>query len=189
MVKLVLTPHSHWRHCIRKSIPSAPRPAKGAASRNPVRLKFHWPRKHSTANRNWPERVNKMEDSRVEAEVRLPTEDVQADLPFYTGRLGMRLDSIFPADDPAVAVLTGHGIRLRIERGAPEPPGTIRVLSEDPDRFDGGNRVLTAPKRCSYRTGSHQSADDHSRDGTRVCRAAAERQGAVDHWPGRHAVP
>ena len=86
-----------------------------------------------------------MADSKVEAEIRLPTKDVQADLPFYTGRLGMRLDTIFPADDPAVAVLTGHGIRLRIERSAPEAPGTIRILSDDPDRFDGGNRVLTAP--------------------------------------------
>ena len=86
-----------------------------------------------------------MENPRAEAEIRLPTADVRADIPFYTERLGMRLDTIFPADDPAVAVLTGHGIRLRIERGAPESPGTIRILSADPDRFGGGSRVLTAP--------------------------------------------
>ncbi len=81
----------------------------------------------------------------IEAEIRLPTKDIHADLPFYTKTLGLRLDSIFPADDPAVAVLSGHGIRLRIERGAPEPPGTIRLLADEPDLIAGGSRSLTAP--------------------------------------------
>jgi len=31
-------------------------------------------------------------------------------------RLGFRLDTIFPADDPAVAVLTGHATRVRLVR-------------------------------------------------------------------------
>ena len=81
----------------------------------------------------------------IEAEFRLPTKDVQHDLAFFTGRLGMRLDTIFPADDPAVAVLSGHGLRLRLERGAPEAPGTIRLLTEEPDGFAGGERELIAP--------------------------------------------
>ncbi len=37
---------------------------------------------------------------------------------------------IYPADDPEVAVLSGHGLRIRIEKGAAEAPGTIRY----PDR-------------------------------------------------------
>lgn len=81
----------------------------------------------------------------IEAEVRLPTKDVQHDLAFFTGRLGMRLDTIFPADDPAVAVLSGHGLRIRLERGAPEAPGTIRLLTEEPDGFADGERELVAP--------------------------------------------
>lgn len=79
------------------------------------------------------------------AEVRLPTSGLRADLPFYTGTLGMRLDMIYPADNPEVAVLSGHGLRLRIEKGAPEAPGTIRILTDDPDGFAGGKRRLTAP--------------------------------------------
>ena len=57
----------------------------------------------------------------------------------------MRLDSIYPADDPQVAVFSGHGLRLRLETGASEPPGTIRILTDDPGTFAGGARELTAP--------------------------------------------
>jgi len=79
------------------------------------------------------------------AEIRVPTADLREDLPFYTGTLGMRLDMIYPADNPEIAVVSGHGIRLRIEKGAPESPGTIRLLCEDPDGFAQGKRSLRAP--------------------------------------------
>ncbi len=79
------------------------------------------------------------------AEMRLPTSELRDDIPFYTKTLGMRLDMIFPADDPQIAVFSGHGLRLRVEKGADEPPGTIRILSDDPDGFADGQRRLTAP--------------------------------------------
>lgn len=79
------------------------------------------------------------------AEIRLPTARLRDDLPFFTGRLKMRLDMIYPADDPQVAVVSGHGLRLRLETGAKEAPGTIRILTDDPDGFAQGARDLTAP--------------------------------------------
>jgi quercetin dioxygenase-like cupin family protein len=79
------------------------------------------------------------------AEVLLPTSELRNDLPFYTKVLGMRLDSIFPADNPSVAALSGHGLRLRIEKGADVPPGRLRILTDDPEAFAGGQRHLTAP--------------------------------------------
>ena len=79
------------------------------------------------------------------AEIRLPTQDLRADLPFYTKVLKMRLDTIYPADNPEVAVLSGHGLRLRIQKGAPEAPGMLRILTDDPDGFADGKRTLTAP--------------------------------------------
>lgn len=79
------------------------------------------------------------------AEMRLPTKELRDDLPFYTKTLGMRLDMIYPADDPRMAVFSGHGLRLRVEKDAPEAPGTIRILTDDPDSFAGGVRHLTAP--------------------------------------------
>ncbi|PZQ95877.1 MAG: cupin [Cereibacter sphaeroides] len=81
----------------------------------------------------------------IRAEFRLPTAELRDDLPFYTKTLKMRLDMIYPADNPEVAVLSGHGLRLRIEKGAPDGPGTIRILTEDPDGFADGKRELTAP--------------------------------------------
>jgi quercetin dioxygenase-like cupin family protein len=83
--------------------------------------------------------------SDIKAEMRLPTQELRKDIPFYTKVLGMRMDSIYPADDPQVAVFSGHGLRIRIEKGAAEAPGTLRILSDDPDGFAQGKRTLTAP--------------------------------------------
>ena len=79
------------------------------------------------------------------AEVVLPSTDFAADLQFYTRRVGFRLDTIFPADNPAVAVLSGHGLRIRLERGGDVAPGVLRLLCTDPDALGAGQRELTAP--------------------------------------------
>lgn len=78
------------------------------------------------------------------AEMRLPTQELRDDLPFWTKRLGFRLDMIYPADNPEVAVLSGYGLRLRIEKGAVEHPGTVRILTDE-EGFAGGERLLIAP--------------------------------------------
>ncbi|TDT76950.1 quercetin dioxygenase-like cupin family protein [Litoreibacter halocynthiae] len=79
------------------------------------------------------------------AEIRLPTQKLRDDIQFFTKILGMRMDMIFPADDPTVAVFSGYGLRLRIERGVPDPAGTLRILTDDPDGFADGQRDLVAP--------------------------------------------
>ena len=79
------------------------------------------------------------------AEVCLPSTDLAADLDFFTGTLGFRLDTIFPADDPVVATLSAHGLRIRLERGAALAPGVVRLLCHDPGAFARGRRDLTAP--------------------------------------------
>lgn len=78
-------------------------------------------------------------------EVSLPSKDLGADLEFFTERLGFRLDTIFPADDPAVAVLSRHGLRLRLDRHSTAAPGVLRVLCREPTVLAGGVRELTAP--------------------------------------------
>ncbi|MEZ5911541.1 MAG: cupin domain-containing protein [Paracoccaceae bacterium] len=83
--------------------------------------------------------------SETKAEIRLPTQELRDDLPFFTKVLKMRLDMIYPADNPEVAVFSGHGLRLRLEKGASEQPGTLRILTDDPEGFAGGARHLTAP--------------------------------------------
>ncbi|HRV62825.1 MAG TPA: AraC family ligand binding domain-containing protein [Albidovulum sp.] len=79
------------------------------------------------------------------AEVLLPTSDLRKDLPFFTRVLGMRMDMIYPADDPAVAVFSGHGLRVRLDQGAKAAPAHLRILTDAPDAVAGGERRLTAP--------------------------------------------
>ncbi len=83
--------------------------------------------------------------NQTRAEFRLPTQELRDDIPFFTKVLGMRMDMIYPADDPRIAVFSGHGLRLRIEKDAPESPGTLRILTDDPDGFADGQRSLIAP--------------------------------------------
>ena len=79
------------------------------------------------------------------AEVCLPTRDMAADLEFFTGTLDFRLETIFPADDPSVATLSGHGVTLRLERGAAIAPGVLRLLCRDATGFAAGQTELLAP--------------------------------------------
>ena len=79
------------------------------------------------------------------AEIRLPSSDLTADLGFFMKTLGFRMDKIYPADYPTISVLSGHGLTIRLEQGASEPPGTLRILCRDPAALAGGRTELTAP--------------------------------------------
>ncbi len=73
----------------------------------------------------------------TKAQLCLSTEDFPADLAFFSQTLGFALDMIFPADNPRLAVLSGHGLRLRLKSGDPTPPVTIRLEVPDPAAFAG----------------------------------------------------
>jgi quercetin dioxygenase-like cupin family protein len=79
------------------------------------------------------------------AEIVLPCAELVETLRFYVETLGFRVDAIHPADDPRVAVLSGHGLRLRLERGAQAAPGLLRFACKDPSAFAGGATELVAP--------------------------------------------
>ncbi|WP_299676534.1 cupin domain-containing protein [uncultured Roseobacter sp.] len=81
----------------------------------------------------------------IRAEVLLPTQELRDDIPFFTKVLGMRMDMIYPADDPSVAVFSGHGLRVRVEKDADTPPGMLRLLTDTPEEVAGGQRDLVAP--------------------------------------------
>ena len=81
----------------------------------------------------------------LRAEVVLPSSALREDIAFFTTRLGMRMDMIYPADDPRVAVFSGHGLSVRLDVDAGAAPGRIRILSDDPDSFADGAPALTAP--------------------------------------------
>ncbi|KAI5360436.1 putative rmlC-like cupin domain superfamily, rmlC-like jelly roll protein [Septoria linicola] len=76
------------------------------------------------------------------AEVLLPAQDIAKDLAFWTSSvLGFRMEQIYPADDPQVAVLSGHGLRLRLDKAATTNAGAIRLLY----RGVPAERVLISP--------------------------------------------
>jgi quercetin dioxygenase-like cupin family protein len=79
------------------------------------------------------------------AEVMLPCAELEPTLTFFTERLGFRVASIFPAEAPAVAVIAGHGVRLRLDSGATGTPGSLRLLCRDPAAIAGGSSELVAP--------------------------------------------
>jgi quercetin dioxygenase-like cupin family protein len=78
------------------------------------------------------------------AQVVLPCSELEDTLEFFTNRLGFRVDAIYPADEPSVAVISGHGLRIELKRGAAGSPGTLRLLVSDRGVFDGES-ALTAP--------------------------------------------
>lgn len=58
-------------------------------------------------------------------------------LAFFIDELGFRVETIFPADEPRVASLSGHGMRIRLEPGGRDP-GVLRLPGTPA-------RALTAP--------------------------------------------
>ncbi len=79
------------------------------------------------------------------AELVLPCAELDPTLAFFTARLGFRIHTIWPADDPREALLEGHGLRVRLRRGAPGGPGALRLLCRDAAAFGGGEARLIAP--------------------------------------------
>jgi len=61
------------------------------------------------------------------AEIALPGKPLKETLPYFTDELGFRVDSIYPADAPRVAVISGHGVRLRLDAELAGDPGVIRL--------------------------------------------------------------
>ena len=77
-----------------------------------------------------------------QSEVQLACDDLPATLAFFTGALGFRVETIFPAEQPRVASLCGHGLRIRLAPGDGDA-GHLRLACNvlPPP----GARSLTAP--------------------------------------------
>jgi quercetin dioxygenase-like cupin family protein/catechol 2,3-dioxygenase-like lactoylglutathione lyase family enzyme len=70
------------------------------------------------------------------AQIVLPCADLDPTVDFLVDRLGFRLDAIFPADDPSVAVLSGHGVTVRLDGSLDGAAGRLRLLCDDPTLVD-----------------------------------------------------
>jgi len=113
-------------------------------------------------------------------EVQLACDDLAPTLDFFVGRLGFRVETIFPAEEPTVASLSGHGLRIRLAPG-PGGAGVIRLACEDLPPPAG--RVVTAPtgrgwsgsspiRRSRFRRSSRNSSSAARARGRRQARGA-----------------
>ena len=64
-------------------------------------------------------------------------------LSFLMQTLGFQVDAIFPADNPTTAMVSGHGVSLRLVQGATGGATDLYVLCDDPGA--AGVTSLTAP--------------------------------------------
>ncbi|MGA8278186.1 MAG: cupin domain-containing protein [Rhodanobacteraceae bacterium] len=78
------------------------------------------------------------------AQIVLPCVDLAATVAFFVDRLGFRIDMIMPADAPSTAVVSGHGVALRLQNGVERTAPTLR-LTCDPAALPPDKRPLRAP--------------------------------------------
>ena len=95
-------------------------------------------------------------ESAQPAEIPLPSKDLAADLAFFTERLGFRLDTIFPADDPSTATISGHGVRIRLNRDGGGMPSLQAQIPRVADalivqRPQSGDSWVTGRAGMQYR--------------------------------------
>lgn len=81
-----------------------------------------------------------IDDNIRAAELELACDDLAQALRGF-GELGFRVAMIMPADDPRLAVITGHGLRLRLVEGA-GARGVVRLVCRDPDAIPAALRSL-----------------------------------------------
>ncbi|MFT7618299.1 MAG: mannose-6-phosphate isomerase-like protein (cupin superfamily) [Planctomycetota bacterium] len=79
------------------------------------------------------------------AEIVLPCDDLDETLSFYVDDLKFSVDTIIPADAPRIAVISGHGLTLRLEIGSTVHPPALRLACENPDSLFAGAQKIVAP--------------------------------------------
>ncbi len=79
------------------------------------------------------------------AQLLMGCESLEPSLSFFVQKLGFRVDAIFPADDPATAMVSGHGLAIRLSRGAARGVEALYMLCDDPLTVAAGPTTLTAP--------------------------------------------
>lgn len=79
------------------------------------------------------------------AQVLVACEALAPALEFFVGQLAFRVDAIFPADDPKVAVLSGHGLHLRLQPGSDGGARVLYLLCSDVASVARGATSLTSP--------------------------------------------
>lgn len=82
-----------------------------------------------------------------DAHVVLATDHFDDDVEALTAQHGFRVDAIFPADAPTTAIVSAHGIRVRVEASDAARPIALHLLTDDRT----GVQVLPGGSTIEYR--------------------------------------
>jgi mannose-6-phosphate isomerase-like protein (cupin superfamily) len=113
------------------------------------------------------------------------------DLAALLAEHGFRVDAIFPADAPSTAIVSAHGVRLRLEQSTIPAPVTLHLLSDaltGSRTLPGGTTLAYRPFTTTYELPDHRpslvvSHDDGERS---VGRAGMRYRDLLpDRWGGR----
>ena len=77
------------------------------------------------------------------AQVLVACQTLEPTLSFLVQTLGFQVDAIFPADNPTTAMLSAHGVALRLVQGAAGGATDLYLLCDD--LAAAGATQLTAP--------------------------------------------
>ncbi|MGI9318305.1 MAG: cupin [bacterium] len=79
------------------------------------------------------------------AQLILPCPEIDTTLEFFRDILGFRIMSIYPADDPRVVELTGHGLDIQLNRSSSKDNTRISLTCDEPHEIGNGQTILNAP--------------------------------------------
>lgn len=134
--------------------------------------------------------MNEPSDIR-DAHVVVPTDRFTDDLAALLGEHGFRVDAIFPADAPSTAIVSAHGVRLRLEQSSTSAPVTLHLLSDEltgERTLPGGSTIAFRPFTTTFDLpGNRPSLVVSHDDGERgVGRAGMRYRDLLpDRWGGR----
>lgn len=84
------------------------------------------------------------------AHILLPSNNLSEDMDFFSS-IGFLLDYIFPSDDPAVAIMSGYGINVRLDKNANCESPTIHLLTDHPEQIANGQSEFKAPNGTIFK--------------------------------------
>ncbi len=125
------------------------------------------------------------------AHVVVTTDRFSDDLTMLLDRFGFRIDVIFPADSPRTAIVSGHGVRLRLESSPTTRPVVLHLLTAAPGgavTLPGGSVIEPRPRDAPYALPDNQPSLVISRNTgeSGVGRAGMRYRDLIpDRWGGR----
>lgn len=126
----------------------------------------------------------------VDAQVVVATTRFADDVAVLTDEAGFRIDAIWPADRPTTALVSGFGVRVRLESADVDRP--VRVLLVTDERIaertlPGGTELAVAPRTTGYVLPPNDPSLVVARSGDRkVGRAGMRYRDLIpDRWGGR----